>query len=145
MSSPHLSTAALERYLAGDADAAEATAVEAHVETCAECAAQLQREARFEMALSEVAAAPRVIERPRSRRAALVAVGGVLALAAGAAVIVAPSTPSSAHAPRVVACDEPSTHEACMKNAHFDGLLTRGPGRHLEIPRYDLQPGEEKP
>ncbi len=74
----HLSDTQLQHYLAGELQHPETVALEAHVESCADCAAKLRHEASVEMKLMEVA---ELHERRRRRQPWLRA--GMVAAAAG--------------------------------------------------------------
>jgi hypothetical protein len=141
----HLASELLTDYAMGTLDASSAEAVDAHVETCTRCAALLQREARLEFGLTEVASGlPRTIvgaARGRRRWSTRLAVGAGMALAAGL-VLVLDANPASksAPAPEVRYCNAPGAAADCLARARFDGLLSVGPREELVVPRYEIVP-----
>lgn len=140
--SGHVTPDTLEHYVIGALDATSARWVEAHAAGCEACAAALAAEARLELALFEVAAAPPSLEGRRARRArfAAAAVTGFSALAATVAWLlwVDRPPPPGGH-PQVVRCTEVSSAEDCIARAQFDGVLTIGPDERLVVPRYETQ------
>ncbi len=83
MSESHVAREALEAYVIGALDEAEAARLESHVLACPACEARLQHEASLELAFTQVARAPEARPRRAGRVAApIAAVGGVLAVAA---------------------------------------------------------------
>jgi anti-sigma factor RsiW len=150
----HLTRADTEQYLLGALPPEAAAKLEAHTLACDPCALLLQEEALLEEQLREVAAsAPPValpVPRPaRWRRVAAAAVGPALAAAAAVAFLVlrpVPVGPASApraleerplELPRVVACLDVVTQEACAETAAARGLLVQFPRGVGEVPRYD--------
>jgi anti-sigma factor RsiW len=139
--SGHLNPEGLEQYIQGALDGDEARALEAHAGSCARCAAALQREARLELGLLEVARAPVSLRAFRGRRARLGAAAAVLAATAAAALafLVQPR-PALDGPPRLVRCEDPRQASECLASAQYEGLLTIGPDDQLVVPRYDQAP-----
>jgi len=136
----HLKPEQLEAWAVGTLPDADAKALEAHADGCDACAALLKREAKLEVALTELA--QRSPRPSRRRRTAVGAAVAVAALAAAAlAVVTLQNVNRRSPAPTVVHCEDPASEKACIQRAHFDGLLTVGPGDELTVPRYDLVPG----
>lgn len=135
----HATPDALEQYVIGALDAASAAWVEAHVAGCEACAAALQREARLELSLFEVAAQPSSLAGHRRRRARLAAaLTGLTALAAGASWLLSMDRPPPADGhPQVVRCVDARSADECIARAQFDGVLTIGPDRTLVVPNYE--------
>lgn len=75
----HIAQGTLEAYVTCSLTDVECAEVEAHVASCAPCAARLSREARYELAFAEVAARA---ERPRRSISLMVPAAGALAMAA---------------------------------------------------------------
>lgn len=91
----HVSTADVERYVAGVMEAGEIRTFEAHVDGCDNCARSLQREAALEMELLEAVGdgdagladdIPRIVRRRRVRT--FVAVSAAIAAAAAVVALV---------------------------------------------------------
>jgi hypothetical protein len=116
----------------------QAAALEAHVGGCGECAARLGAEARLELLLDEVAAAPRPLTPALARRMRgwRWAVAGGLSAAAAAAAAAAllwlgrpppvppPDLPVAVVAPpQVVTCLEAADEAACVAEARGAGLM----------------------
>lgn len=143
MTSQHLTPEACEAFVRGELAGQALVALEAHVAACAPCAQALTREARLEESLHAVARADQgplaSVTALRRRR---VVVGAVVsALAAGLALVASlPHLPAAEQAPRVVRCDGPAATADCVERARFDGVLAVGPGRRVEVPRYDEVP-----
>jgi anti-sigma factor RsiW len=138
--SGHLTPEALELYILGALDAEPSLALEAHAATCTACAAALQREARLELGLLEVARAPASLQGFRRRRLQLGVAG--LAAAAAAAVLLLLVQPRATPdgQPRLVRCEDPRQASECLAGAQYDGLLTIGPDNQLVVPLYDASP-----
>jgi hypothetical protein len=151
----HLTRVDVEQYVIGAMNEEAAAKLEAHTLVCDPCAVLLQQEALFEEQLREVAeAAPRVPEavlvRPaRWRRVAATVVGPALAAAAAAGFLmlrppapVRPAVPQIIAAaelplelPRVVACPDMATQDACSADAAARGLMVQYPLG--DVPRYE--------
>jgi anti-sigma factor RsiW len=80
----HPDATELAAFVAGELAGPPLARFEAHIASCDDCAAQLAREARIELALIELAAAPAA----RRRRGLRAAVGAVVIAAAAAALLV---------------------------------------------------------
>ncbi len=144
MSTEHLSAAQCEAFVAGESGSEDAAVVETHVTSCDACAQALAHAARFELALHEVANAPVELNNKRRQRT-LIALPLLAVAAAALLLTLFHHSDTQRPPPQLVNCTETSTHADCMKQAHFDGLLTVGPTQRLEVPRYDETPGREKP
>ncbi len=151
----HLTRVDVEQYVIGALGPEASTKLEAHTLVCDPCALLLQQECLFEEQLREVAeAAPRVPEavvvRPaRWRRVAATVVGPALAAAAAVGFLmlkppapVRPAAPELLAAqdfplelPRVVACPDMATQDACSADAAARGLMVQYPLG--EVPRYE--------
>jgi hypothetical protein len=150
MSDTHPSQDDLALYVMGALDGEPAARLEAHVPTCAACASALAREARLEVALHDVGASlaePRGSRSGRATRplgrAAIVAVGFSVAIAAGYLVWIArPGHGDAARAAErssLVACP-PGRGEAassCHSRARRAGLYVEDPPRSAPIPVYE--------
>jgi anti-sigma factor RsiW len=141
----HVTADVLVDYAMGTLDAASMEVVEAHVEICPRCLAELQREARLECGLYDVAAAlPRdaVVRLPNRRRwSTRVALGAGLAVAAGLVLALGGAfTSAPTTAPEVRYCNAPDVSADCLARARFDGLLSVGPREELVVPRYEIVP-----
>ena len=111
--------------------------IEAHVMACAECAAALQREARLELALPEVAQAsiereraPIPIARASRRRPRRICITAGLAAAAGLAALLGTRVlmrHSAAPTPIVVNCPIDEHARACVDQARMHGLYVQYP------------------
>ncbi len=144
MKTSHLSRDDLALYVMGALEPEPSAALEQHVAACSACAAALAREARLEVALHEVGAS---LERPRARptrsirRAAIAALAGAGALAAGyLAWIARPGHGDSARAaerPSIVACPRGEAAIACHARARRMGLYVEDPPRSAAIPVYE--------
>lgn len=135
----HLVAEELEHYVIGALDEAGAARVEAHTARCATCAAALQREARLEVGLFQLAAQPAPLQAFRRRARVAVAVSA-LAAAAGLALGFSSALEVDGQPqppPRVERCDRSSAPTDCLVRAQFDGVLTIGPGQELVVPRYE--------
>jgi hypothetical protein len=132
----HLTQSQLEAWAIGALEEREALAVEAHATACAACGSLLEKEARLEGALAELAQArplPEPLVFPEFKawqRVALVSLGAALAAGLAFGLSLWPPPPREAPAPH---CAD----EACVERANYDGLLTVGPGATVEIPRYE--------
>ncbi len=97
MTDDHPTRSELEHYLIwelrGPVRSARALDLENHVAGCEHCAERLAREARMELALAEIAAAPRPA-RPGRRWLAALAAAAILLVAVGASRLVGQSHPS---------------------------------------------------
>jgi hypothetical protein len=150
MNDTHPSKDDLALWVMGALDPEPAARLEAHVPTCAACAAMLAREARLEIALHEVGASlpePRASGSVRTMRpfgrAAVVAVGVAVAVAAGYLVWIARpghgDTARAAERSSLVACP-PGHGEAassCHARARRMGLYVEEPPRSAAIPIYE--------
>lgn len=151
----HLTRADVEQYVIGALSEDASAKLEAHTLVCDPCALLLQQECLFEEQLREVAeAAPPVPEsvvvRPaRWRRVAATMVGPALATAAAVGFLMlkppAPTRPVAPPAvaalelpmelPRVVACPDMATQDACAASAAARGLMVQYPMG--DVPRYE--------
>jgi anti-sigma factor RsiW len=136
---PHVNPDQLEQYVLGTLEGGDAAALEAHAASCESCALALQREARLELGLQDLAALPTpAAARPAPRRRVRVAVATFFAAAAALGLFAWPSAaPSPSQAPAVRRCDEATAPSDCVARAQFDGVLTIGPDRQVVVPRYD--------
>jgi hypothetical protein len=134
----HATPEALEAWVLGTLEPAEAQALEAHALECPACAQALEKEAAFEQRLHALAVAPRARAVSRLSRAQRPALYAATLMAAAAAVTlflrVKPLT--FEHEPRVVRCQDAS----CEAKARFDGVLSLGPDGELKVPRYEDVP-----
>jgi hypothetical protein len=111
--------------------------VESHLRACSHCAARLRSEARLEMALQEVARAPRSRTRRRVRRGLQLA--GGLAAAAVLAMLLLPllrrhTRPATTDGLAIV-CLDGLDQAQCQADARQHGLVVSYPTS--EIPRYE--------
>ncbi len=126
-----------ERYVHGALEPPLAAALEAHVATCARCAAQLGHEARLEMALAEVAAAgPRRAPRGTGRTWLGVGLGALAAAAAAVLVVARSGAPMSSEA-ILYACPDDALAERCVASARRHGRVIEYPRAQLVVPRYE--------
>jgi len=150
----HLTRVDVEQYVLGALNEEASAKLEAHTLVCDPCALLLQQECLFEEQLREVAeAAPSVPEpvvvRPARWRRVATVVGPALAAAAAVGFLMLPSPApvrpaKSPHLaaqdlplelPRVVACPDMSTQDACAANAAARGLMVQYPLG--DVPRYE--------
>jgi predicted anti-sigma-YlaC factor YlaD len=151
----HLTRDEVEQYLLGALDPEVSARLEAHTLVCEPCAGLLQQEALLEEQLREVAAslpgealAP-VLRPARWRRVAATLVGPALATAAAVGLLVLRAPPATRPAapvevaaealelPRVVACPDMATQDACASAAAERGLMVQYPQGVGEVPRYE--------
>lgn len=136
---PHATPEALEAWVLGTLEPAEAEALEAHTLECAACAQALAHEAAFEQRLHALAVAPRsraVTRLSRAQRPALYA-ATLMAAAAAVTLFLRVQPLRFDHEPKVVQCHDAS----CEAKARFDGVLSLGPDGELKVPRYEDVPG----
>ena len=124
----HVSDNEIEEFALGELPVARLAGFEAHVSSCEQCTVRLAREARLELQLAEVHAAPAAVSRRRiSHRT-----GAALAtFALAAAVLVlflrrGGDDPDMRPIPNVVCPDGP-TQNACVRRAQRHGLYVQYP------------------
>lgn len=137
MNEPHLTEEELSLYVIGGLDAAASQRVEAHAASCEGCAQELEREARLEVQLGEVA---RAVSRRRKRGSRI---GMTIALAVAATLVgivlwsagtPAPQLPQHEEAFWIV-CPDP-TSEECVRAAARSGFAALELGA-AGVPRYE--------
>lgn len=123
----HLSDTEIEEFVLGQLAAARLESFEAHASACENCAARLAREARLELALIEVRAAPRSSRPAVTRRAA-----GVATLVLAAAVLLLylradDDSPARARSIPNVICPDGPDQPSCVASAQGRGLFVQYP------------------
>ena len=149
-SEQHVSTADVERYVAGVMEAGEIEAFEAHVDGCDTCARSLQQEAALEMELIEAVAGgdagrgeeiARAIRLPRARVFALVS--AAIAAAAAVLILVArPGPPLSADLPTYGLETSGGARSVRSTGPAPEGLPQFRAGDRMQL---DLRPDENSP
>lgn len=132
-----------DRFVEGELDEPARGAFEAHVVSCAACAARLERAARLELAMYELGAqlagGARTTQAPAARGGVAAPpparrrISAVVAVAMLAAIVVlavglgdAPSPTASRAIPQVV-CPIPGDEAGCVARARMHGLVVRYP------------------
>jgi hypothetical protein len=128
----HADATELALFVRGELEGSQLASFEAHVSSCAACAALLTREARLELALLELGARGELAAPAGRRVLARRLVGATLTLGVAAGLVLTlwppreSARPGSRSIPGVV-CAQGAEQAACVKRAHDHGLFVRYP------------------
>lgn len=149
-SEQHVSTADVERYVAGVMEAGEIQTFEAHVDGCDTCARSLQREAALEMELLEAAGGgdagradviPQLARRRRVRTFVTVS-AAIAAAAAVVALVFRPGPPTTMELPVYTLEASGGARAVRSTEPAHEGLPRFRAGDRMQL---DLRPDEGSP
>ena len=144
MSEEHLTDQQLEDFVTGGS---EATAIAEHAAICRSCAGRLQREARLEACMFEVASFENRQRRVRAARyVALAAAAAIIAVFAGRHAHRPHSNASlePVGASDVYACLDDAQLDSCRREARKHGRIVEYPFDADEVPIYEATQEEDR-